>query len=262
MRRFSSPRKVGGSAFQRNRCRSSTPASRNSPSGRELRCICAAASTASSASTAARGRRPDSDGTQRAAQHLLLALPFEQTQRLLATLPEGASLQSRAFCPRCNTSHTAPITTIHLWFNRIIMELDHAALLDTRIQWVFNKSRIRRDEPGASETGQYLELVISGSFAELHQTREQILSSALEELARFFPDRARGEGHPVRQSSRKRAPPSRSLPAWISIVPRRMQAVASILLATGRAPAGLPLWKAQRAAAVSPPRPSCREQQC
>jgi zeta-carotene desaturase len=67
------------------------------------------------------------------------------------------------------------------------MELDHAALLDTRIQWVFNKSRIRRDEPGASETGQYLELVISGSFAELHQAREQILSSALEELTRFFP---------------------------------------------------------------------------
>jgi len=127
-----------------------------------------------------------SDGTQRAAQHLLLALPFEQTQRLLATLPEGASLRQSLLPAMQHFTH-APITTIHLWFNRIIMELDHAALLDTRIQWVFNKSRIRRDEPGASETGQYLELVISGSFAELHQAREQILSSALEELTRFFP---------------------------------------------------------------------------
>ena len=81
----------------------------------------------------------------------------------------------------------SPITTIHLWFDRLITELDHAALLDTRIQWVFNKSRIRRFENRQTEPGQYLELVISASFAELHQTRNEILASAVEELARFFP---------------------------------------------------------------------------
>lgn len=116
------------------------------------------------------------DGTAYTAQNLLLALPFEQTARLLPTLPD----------PKHFTH--APITTVHLWFDRDIASLDHAALLDTRIQWVFNKTRIRRDEPeAAKEKGQYLELVISASFAELHQTREQILASALEELARFFP---------------------------------------------------------------------------
>lgn len=128
----------------------------------------------------------DSDGTQRTAANLLLALPFEQTQRLLATLPED-SPQRASVLPALQHFTHAPITTVHLWFDRPITELDHAALLDTRIQWVFNKSRIRRDETGLPETGQYLELVISASFAELHQTREQILSSALEELARFFP---------------------------------------------------------------------------
>jgi uncharacterized protein with NAD-binding domain and iron-sulfur cluster len=82
----------------------------------------------------------------------------------------------------------APITTVHLWFDRVITDLDHAALLDTRIQWMFNKSRIRRFEPGvAAQPGQYLELVISASFAELQQTREQILAAAIEELGRFFP---------------------------------------------------------------------------
>jgi squalene-associated FAD-dependent desaturase len=117
-----------------------------------------------------------SDGAQFRALRLLLALPFEQAARLLPGLP---GLE--------HFTH-APITTIHLWFDREITTLDHAALLDTRIQWVFNKSRIRRDEPGATAAGQYLELVISASFAELHTTREQILSAAVEELARFFPE--------------------------------------------------------------------------
>jgi zeta-carotene desaturase len=127
-----------------------------------------------------------SDYEEHLAPRLLLALPFEQTRRLLVTLPED-SPQREAIEPLTSHFVHAPITTLHLWFDREITTLDHAALLDTRIQWVFNKSRIRRFEPGQPTEGQYLELVISASFAELHQTREQILAPALEELARFFP---------------------------------------------------------------------------
>jgi squalene-associated FAD-dependent desaturase len=132
------------------------------------------------------------EGSTHTARQLLLALPFEQTARLLASLPRGAP-QPEALLPAMQHFSHAPITTLHLWFDREITQLDHAALLDTRIQWVFNKSRIRRDEPGRGELGypqpegQYLELVISASFTELQQTREQILTPALEELARFFP---------------------------------------------------------------------------
>jgi zeta-carotene desaturase len=120
-------------------------------------------------------RATASDGKEYQATNLILALPFEQTARLLPSLTEPGHFVH------------APITTLHLWFDREITLLDHAALLDTRIQWVFNKSRIRRDEPGTKESGQYLELVISASFAELHEGREQILSAALAELERFFP---------------------------------------------------------------------------
>jgi uncharacterized protein with NAD-binding domain and iron-sulfur cluster len=79
---------------------------------------------------------------------------------------------------------TAPITTIHLWYDREITAPDHAVLLDTRIQWLFHKSRIRRWEPAR---GSYLELVISASFPELALSREKILASALAELELFFP---------------------------------------------------------------------------
>jgi zeta-carotene desaturase len=117
----------------------------------------------------------------------VLALPFEQTARLLGTLPEESVQRARLLSAMERFVH-APITTIHLWFDRVVTEMDHAALLDTRIQWMFNKSRIRRDEPAQSgEQGQYLELVISASFAELHQGREEILAAAVEELGRFFP---------------------------------------------------------------------------
>ena len=82
----------------------------------------------------------------------------------------------------------APITTIHLWFDRPVTDLPHAALLDTRIQWMFNKTMIRSDDPSAVRgNGQYLELTISASFEELKKSREQILQPALEEFGRFFP---------------------------------------------------------------------------
>jgi uncharacterized protein with NAD-binding domain and iron-sulfur cluster len=57
-------------------------------------------------------------------------------------------------------------------------------LLDTRIQWMFAKSRIRR---WAAERGTYLELVISASWPELEMSREEILASALREIELFFP---------------------------------------------------------------------------
>jgi squalene-associated FAD-dependent desaturase len=128
-----------------------------------------------------------SDGALHVADNMVLALPFEQAQRLLQTLPESESARAEIESLIEHFSH-APITTLHLWFDREVTQLDHAALLDTRIQWMFNKSRIRRYEPAAGDApGQYLELVISASFAELEVTREQILSSALDELASFFP---------------------------------------------------------------------------
>jgi len=127
-----------------------------------------------------------SDGSIHRAPSLLLALPFEQTARLLATLPKNSPQRQRTEPSFEHFTH-APITTIHLWFDRSITDLDHAALLDTRIQWMFNKTLIRRFEPNVESSGQYLELVISASFAELHQTREQILTAALAELTRFFP---------------------------------------------------------------------------
>ena len=113
------------------------------------------------------------------ADNVVLAVPFQQAASLLPDDHAGAALREQFMHFR-----NAPITTVHLWFEREITGLDHAALLDTGIQWIFQKSRIRRMP---AELGSYCELTISASFAELHQTREEILSNALQELAMFFP---------------------------------------------------------------------------
>ena len=120
---------------------------------------------------------------ERLAGSVVLALPFEQTQKLICGLPEvedGLSL----FRDLGRFVH-APYTTVHLWFDRQITDLDHAALLDTTIQWIFHKSRIR-SYPEAR--GSYVELVIAASHAQLKMERSAILDGALRELALFFPE--------------------------------------------------------------------------
>jgi squalene-associated FAD-dependent desaturase len=125
--------------------------------------------------------RVDVGGEEYLADALVLATDFRQTYKLLS----GLDADSEAALPEtADPFVAAPITTVHLWYDRDVTQLDHAVLLDTRIQWVFNKSRIRR---WPVERGCYLELVISASWAELVMSREQILSSALLELETFFP---------------------------------------------------------------------------
>jgi squalene-associated FAD-dependent desaturase len=122
---------------------------------------------------------------------VILALPFEQTQRLLPAVRLQDEVSGRLSVTRdelelkmARQVHSS-FTSILLWYDREISDLDHAWLLDTTIEWFFHKSRIRRYGPGR---GSYVELVIAGSKAQLHQTREEILSSALRELAMFFPE--------------------------------------------------------------------------
>ncbi len=117
------------------------------------------------------------DGVEHRAGSVVLAVSFVEAERLLAGLPGGVAVDFSHFVH-------APITTVQLWYDRDVTGLDHAVLLDTRIQWVFVKSRIRG---WAAERGSYLELTIGASEAELALGREAILASALREFELFFP---------------------------------------------------------------------------
>ena len=127
------------------------------------------------------------------ADDVVLALPFEQTERLVSGMAvrgaEAAAMQADLIEGMGRFVHS-PFISILLWFDREITDLDHAWLLDTTIQWFFHKSRIRRYAP---ERGSYVELVIAGSRTELPKSRAEILEPALQELQRFFPDVAKAK---------------------------------------------------------------------
>jgi squalene-associated FAD-dependent desaturase len=132
--------------------------------------------------------------------YLVLALPFDGLARVLPENPEATPLRDKL-------SHfeSAPITGIHLWFDRQISDLDHAVLLDRTIQWMFHKSRLleARNREGhdfsranrrpkdsgalAPEGGSYIELVVSASKSLIDKSRSEIVDLAVKEVREFFP---------------------------------------------------------------------------
>jgi zeta-carotene desaturase len=125
------------------------------------------------------------------ADDVILALPFEQAQRLIAQMslqgPDGGAVRADLEARMARLVHS-PFISVLLWYDRQITDLHHAWLLDTTIQWFFHKSKIRGYAP---ERGSYVELVIAGSKTELPLSRAEILEPALAELKRFFPEAAR-----------------------------------------------------------------------
>jgi zeta-carotene desaturase len=95
----------------------------------------------------------------------VLAVPFER----LKALAPGLELDVSPFS-------YAPITGIHLWFDRSITDLPHATLLDRTIQWMYSK-----------EGGRRLQLVVSASRSLTEMPRAEVIELSVRELAEFFP---------------------------------------------------------------------------
>jgi squalene-associated FAD-dependent desaturase len=115
---------------------------------------------------------------------VVLALSFEGMGRLLPALPQGAP-RIRLERLLAGFSHS-PLTGIHLWFDREITDLEHAVLLDTTVQWLYNTSRIQ-PERQSMRSGHLIELVVSASKSLVPMERQTIIDLAVRELALFFP---------------------------------------------------------------------------
>jgi len=99
------------------------------------------------------------------ADTFVCALPFERVPALIPQLDIDIT----------EFEHS-PITGIHLWFDRPVVDLPHATLLDRTIQWMFNKDR-----------GCYVQLVVSASRSLLEMQRAEVVGLAVKELGEFFP---------------------------------------------------------------------------
>ncbi len=115
---------------------------------------------------------------------VVLALSFEGLKKLLPALPDEAP-RARLEGLLAGFSHS-PLTGIHLWFDREITELEHAVLLDTTVQWLYNTSRIQPERQSERE-GYLVELVVSASKSLVPMERQAIIDLAMRELTLFFP---------------------------------------------------------------------------
>lgn len=80
---------------------------------------------------------------------------------------------------------SSPIITLHLWFDRQVLEQEFVATLDSTIQWIFNRTRMIHGEnvPGR----QYLSVVISGASAYVAWPKEKLVRLAIKELRDLLP---------------------------------------------------------------------------
>jgi zeta-carotene desaturase len=125
------------------------------------------------------------NGQEQKFDYLVLAVSFDVLARMLPVSALADSLREML-------SHftTSPITGIHLWFDSLISDLDHAVLLDRTIQWMFHKSRLietRENQERKNGNASYVELVVSSSKSLVEKSRGEIVELAVRELGEFFP---------------------------------------------------------------------------
>jgi zeta-carotene desaturase len=83
---------------------------------------------------------------------------------------------------------TAPITGVHFWFDRPVMDEPFVTLIDTNTQWIFNKSMLYGEQKGtANNQEQYLQMVISASYDLLKKSRQEIIDICLSEVRQALP---------------------------------------------------------------------------
>ncbi|QDT66112.1 hydroxysqualene dehydroxylase HpnE [Calycomorphotria hydatis] len=117
------------------------------------------------------------DGSVIQGDNFVLAVP----QYLVASLvQDNATLACEL--ASLEKIETAPITSVHLWFDRPVTELPHAVLIERVSQWMFNRTLLQGE---TDSTSQYLQIVISASRAM--GKSDELLDTVINELHDLWP---------------------------------------------------------------------------
>ena len=122
---------------------------------------------------------------------LIVALPWKQAARLIPDLVPAAT------GPTADMLAGSPITAVHLWFDRAVVDLPHAVLVGRVSQWVFRGDERRAGDRAGDETGDragtrpgspgHCQVVISASRGLLGGDRDRLLETVVTELRELFP---------------------------------------------------------------------------
>ncbi|MFZ0908284.1 MAG: hydroxysqualene dehydroxylase HpnE [Candidatus Acidiferrales bacterium] len=140
------------------------------------------------------------DGSEETADAFVMAVP----QSAVLDIVDPALAASDANFAGLQHLHDAPITGIHLWFDRHVMDEPFLTLLDHTVQWIFNKTLLYSDAAqaassngsaaatndsvaAANDAAQYLQLVISASYDLVSRPRQEIVEMCVHELQDVLP---------------------------------------------------------------------------
>jgi len=136
------------------------------------------------------------EAREESANAYIFALPHTALAELL---PESVK-QSDPGLANLDKIKVSPITGVHFWFDRTVMDEPFLTLLDTTTQWIFNKSALyagSNDDSNLADkprdAGQYLQLVISASYDLLQKSRQEIIDLCLAEVRQALPKARQAE---------------------------------------------------------------------
>jgi len=130
------------------------------------------------------------DGSEVEADACVAAVPYDALPEMLpATMSEtGGPLAG------LRELRTSPITSVHFWYDRPVMDKPYLALMDYTTQWIFNKTLLyapagrNGDGPHPQDDRrQYLQIVISASYDLVAKSRQEIIDLCRAELAEILP---------------------------------------------------------------------------
>ena len=130
------------------------------------------------------------ENREESADAYIFAIPHTALAELL---PESLK-RSDPSLTHLDKIKTSPITGVHFWFDRPVMDEPFVTLLETTTQWIFNKTALygscAGEQDGATNSGegtQYLQLVISASYELLQKSRQEIIELCLAEVRHALP---------------------------------------------------------------------------
>jgi squalene-associated FAD-dependent desaturase len=134
------------------------------------------------------------DGERIPGDHFVLAVPQYAVRPLLSD-----ALAGEPFFANLGRIETAPISSVHLWFDRPITDLPHAVFVERISQWMFNRSALWTSKPEAQAKGRiagpslalqasmYYQVVISASREVLQRPQEEVIAAVVKELQAVWP---------------------------------------------------------------------------
>ncbi|MCA9076903.1 MAG: hydroxysqualene dehydroxylase HpnE [Planctomycetaceae bacterium] len=119
-----------------------------------------------------------------AADEFVLAVPWHRVRDLVPS-----SLVDHPVVTAADQIEAAPISSVHLWFGRPVLDVPHAVLVGRLGQWVFTRAQSLNPQPSTlSSNLHYLQVVISASHELAAKPQAEVVAAVVTELGEIWPE--------------------------------------------------------------------------